>query len=245
MEAVLGKTSYHCRAMSIPTSIMSEHTPQTTRTWSGVLFDLDGTLTDSAPGITQSLAGALEEIGHPVSDPDSLTVHVGPPLHETMRALGLDDRETDAAITAYRSRADFTDLHGNAVFPGMLGLLHSLRDAGIPVALATSKPTARARRILEHFGLLQYFDVVGGSPDFGSSSTKADVIRSVREQLEAKGFDTSHLVMVGDRGHDVLGAEINEIPSVIVEWGYGSPVEAAGAMAVVHSVDQLRTLLLG
>ena len=64
---------------------MSEHTPQTTRTWSGVLFDLDGTLTDSAPGITQSLAGALEEIGHPVADPDSLTVHVGPPLHETLR----------------------------------------------------------------------------------------------------------------------------------------------------------------
>ena len=230
--------------MSTPTSIMSEHTPEITRTWSAVLFDLDGTLTDSAPGITQSLAGALEEIGHPVADPDSLTVHVGPPLHETMRALGLDESEAVAATAAYRARADFTDLHGNAVFPGMLGLLRGLRDAGIPIALATSKPVGRATRILEHFGLLEYFDVVGGSPDTSHNSTKADVIRWVREQHEVHGHDTSNLVMVGDRGHDVLGAEANDIPSVIVEWGYGSPVEAIGAMAVVHSADQLRELLL-
>jgi phosphoglycolate phosphatase len=209
-----------------------------------VLFDLDGTLTDSAPGITQSLAGALEEIGRPVADPDSLTVHVGPPLHETLRALGLDEQQADAATAAYRARADFTDLHGNAVFPGMLGLLRALRDAGIPIALATSKPVGRATRILEHFGLLQYFDVVGGSPDFSNNSTKADVIGSVREQLAEKGIDTDNLVMVGDRGHDVLGAEANDIPSIIVEWGYGSPVEAIGAMAVVHSADQLRGLLL-
>jgi phosphoglycolate phosphatase len=209
-----------------------------------VLFDLDGTLTDSAPGITQSLAGALEEIGRPVADPDSLTVHVGPPLHETLRALGLDEQQADAATAAYRARADFTDLHGNAVFPGMLGLLRALRDAGIPIALATSKPVGRATRILEHFGLLQYFDVVGGSPDFSHNSTKADVIGSVREQLAEKGIDTDNLVMVGDRGHDVLGAEANDIPSIIVEWGYGSPVEAIGAMAVVHSADRLRELLL-
>ncbi len=230
--------------MTIPTSIMSEQPSQPDRAWSAVLFDLDGTLTDSAPGITESLAGALAEIGRPAPDPDSLTVHVGPPLHETLHALGLNEQEADAATAAYRARADFTDLHGNAVFPGMLGILHSLRDSGIPIALATSKPVARARRILDHFGLLQYFSVVGGSPDFSDNSTKADVIRSVREQLAAEGVDTSRLVMVGDRGHDVLGAEANGIPSIVVEWGYGSPVEAVGAMAVVHSVDQLRGLLL-
>ncbi|NNC12650.1 HAD hydrolase-like protein [Planctomonas sp. JC2975] len=224
---------------------MSEQSPQTTRTWSAVLFDLDGTLTDSAPGITESLAAALEEVGHPVSDPDSLTVHVGPPLHETLASFGLTDGEVEAAVAAYRSRADFTDLHGNAVFPGMLGLLHSLREAGIPIALATSKPTKRATRILEHFGLLPYFDVVGGSPESGHNTTKADVIRWVSEQLAERGVDTSHLVMIGDRGHDVLGAEANDVPSIVVEWGYGSPVEAVGAMAVVHSVDQLRNLLIG
>lgn len=230
--------------MSIPSTIMSGTTPELTRAWSAVLFDLDGTLTDSAPGITQSLAGALEEIGHPVADPDSLTVHVGPPMHETLRALGLDEHQAVAAITAYRARAEFTDLHGNAVFPGMLGLLHALRDAGIPVALATSKPISRATRILEHFGLLKYFDVVGGSPDYSRNSTKAEVIRSVREELEEKGISTDNLVMVGDRGQDVVGAAANDIPSIIVEWGYGSPVEALGAMAVVHSADQLRALLL-
>lgn len=224
---------------------MSEHTEQATQAWSAVLFDLDGTLTDSAPGITQSLAGALEEIGHPVADPDSLTVHVGPPLHETLNALGLSEAEADAATVAYRARADVTDVQGNAVFPGMVGLLTALRDAGIPIALATSKPIARATRILDHFGLLPFFDVVGGSPDTANSSTKADVIAWVRSQLEAKGFDVDHLVMVGDRGHDVLGAAANDIPSIVVEWGYGSPVEAVGAMAVVHSTDQLRDLLLG
>ncbi|QDZ16885.1 HAD family hydrolase [Humibacter ginsenosidimutans] len=224
---------------------MSEQPPTATATaWSAVLFDLDGTITDSAPGITQSLATALAEIGHPVDDPDSLTVHVGPPLHETLRSFGLTDDETEAAVVAYRAHADFTDLHGNAVFPGVLGLLHSLREAGVPVALATSKPTGRATRILEHFGLLPYFTVVGGSPDSGANATKADVIRWVREQLELKGIGTDRLVMVGDRGHDVLGAEENDVPSIIVEWGYGSPVEAVGAMAVVHSTDQLRGLLL-
>lgn len=230
--------------MSIPTSIMSEQSPQTTRAWSAVLFDLDGTLTDSAPGITASLAGALEEIGRPVDDPDSLTAHVGPPLTETFSALGLDDDEAVRATAAYRARADFTDLHDNAVFPGMLGVLRALQDAGIPIALATSKPVSRATRIIEHFGLLPYFDVIGAAGDDGTRNSKAEVIRWVREQLDAHGVDTSNLVMVGDRGHDVLGAEANGIPVVLVEWGYGSPVEAVGATAIVHSADQLRTLLL-
>jgi len=231
--------------MTFPTSIMSEQPTRTTTTWSGVLFDLDGTLTDSAPGITASLAGALADIGRPVPSPDDLTVHVGPPLHETLRSLGLDPDESAEALVAYRARADYTDVNGNAVFPGMVGLLRALNEAGVPVALATSKPVQRARRIIDHFGLLPYFTVIGGSDESQHIDTKADVIRSVVEQLDARGIDTSHLVMVGDRGHDVLGAEANDVPTVLVEWGYGSPVEAVGAMAVVHSADQLRTLLLG
>ena len=231
--------------MSTPTSFMSEQSPTTTTPWSAVLFDLDGTLTDSAPGITASLAGALEEIGRPVADPDSLTVHVGPPLTETFRALGLDDPdEIERATAAYRARADFTDLHDNAVFPGMLGLVRALHDAGMPIALATSKPLGRATRILDHFGLLPYFTVVGAAGDDGARNSKAEVIAWVRDELAARDIDTSNLVMVGDRGYDVLGAEENGIRVVLVEWGYGSPVEAAGATAVVHSADQLRALLL-
>jgi len=231
--------------MNFPTSIMSDQSPQTTTKWSAVLFDLDGTLTDSAPGITASLAAALTDIGHSAPSPDDLTVHVGPPLHETFRTLGLDADQSAEALVAYRARADYTDVHGNAVFPGMVGLLRALNDAGIPVALATSKPVQRATRIIEHFGLLPYFTVIGGSDEAQHIDTKADVIRWVREQLDARGLDTSRLVMVGDRGHDVLGAEANGVPAVLVEWGYGSPVEAVGAMAVVHSADQLRALLLG
>jgi len=223
---------------------MGEQSPLTTRAWSAVLFDLDGTLTDSAPGITASLAGALEEIGRPVDDPASLTMHVGPPLPETLRALGLEGDDAERALVAYRARSEFTDLHDNAVFPGVFGLLRSLHEAGIPIALATSKPIGRARRILEHFGLTQYFDVIGGADDLGGRTAKAEVIAWTREQLDARGVDTTNLVMVGDRGYDVLGAEANGIPAIIVEWGYGSPVEAVGASAVVHSADQLRALLL-
>jgi phosphoglycolate phosphatase len=209
--------------MNNSTTIMSEQSTRTPTLFTAVLFDLDGTLTDSAPGITESLAGALEEIGRPISDPADLLSYVGPPLRDTFVALGLDEAQAAAATLAYRSRADLTDLQNNAVFPGMIGLLRALREAGVAVALATSKPVARAERILEHFGLLPYFDVVGGSDDPRGIVTKTDVIASVRRALDEQGRDTRHVVMVGDRSHDIAGAQANGIPAVIVEWGYGSP----------------------
>ena len=216
------------------------------RSWSCVLFDLDGTLTDSAPGITHSLRRMFEAIGRPVENDDELMAYVGPPLAKTLRAReDFTEAEAERALEVYRGFAEESDLIDNAVFPGVVGLLHSLQAAGIPIATATSKPTTRARRILEHFGLAEYFTFIGGASDDESRADKADVIAYTLAELRGLGVDTSRAVMVGDRFYDVEGANANEVPTIIVEWGYGSPAEAKGAMAVVHSIDRLRSLLLG
>ncbi|HEY5223356.1 MAG TPA: HAD hydrolase-like protein [Microbacteriaceae bacterium] len=223
-------------------------TPNTTltRTWTCVLFDLDGTLTDSAPGITSSLAETFTTLGRPVPDEAGLLAYVGPPLRESFRTFaGMSELEALNALTVYRDAAVDRDLHDNAVFPGVVGLLRSLRDAGIPIAVATSKPESRATRILEHFGIADCFEVIAGASEDESRSSKTDVVAYALERLRALDVDLSQTVLVGDRSHDVEGAAANGIPTILVEWGYGSPAEAGGAMAIVHSADQLRKLLLG
>jgi phosphoglycolate phosphatase len=211
-----------------------------------VLFDLDGTLTDSAPGITRSLQRMFEVIGRPLHSEAELMAYVGPPLVATLRAReDFTEAEADHALEVYRGFAEESDLTDNAVFPGVIGLLQSLKADGVPVAVATSKPTDRARRILDHFGLTPYFTFIGGASLDETRAEKAEVVAYTLAQLEALGVDTSRAVMVGDRFYDVEGANANDVPAILVEWGYGSPAEAKGALAVVHSVDQLRALLLG
>jgi len=225
---------------------MTDPTPTLTRTWTSVLFDLDGTLTDSAPGITSSLVSTFTQLGLPVPDEDALLAYVGPPLKDSLqRFAGMTEAEANAAVEIYRTFANDNDLQDNAVIPGILGLLRDLNAAGIPIAVATSKPESRARRILEHFGLAEHFTVIAGAGDDGSRASKADVIAHALAQLGADGLDLEHVVMVGDRSHDVIGAEVNGIPAIMVEWGYGSPTEATGAIAVVYAIDQLHNLLLG
>ena len=129
--------------------------------------------------------------------------------------------------------------------PASAGLLERLHAAGIPLALATSKPEIQATRILEHFGLAKYFDVITGATEDESRSAKADVVEEALRRLGERGVDLGHTVMVGDRQYDVEGAGAHGLPTILVEWGYGSPAEAAGAIAVVHSADQLSSLLLG
>jgi len=225
---------------------MTFDTSEVARSWSCVLFDLDGTLTDSAPGITNSLRRTFETIGRPVHSDEELLAYVGPPLITTLRAReDFTEAEADRALEVYRGFAEESDLIDNAVFPGIAGLLKSLNEDGIPIATATSKPTNRARRVLEHFGLAGYFTFIGGAGEDESRAEKAEVVAYTLAELEKLGVDTSRAVMVGDRFYDVEGASANNVPTIMVEWGYGSPAEAKGAMAVVHSVDQLRSLLLG
>lgn len=211
-----------------------------------MLFDLDGTLTDSAPGITASLARAFEAIGRPVRSDEELLAFVGPPLLTALQAReDFSDDEARDVLDIYHGLAEESDLTGNAVFPGVAGVLAELQAAGIPLAVATSKPETRAVRILTHFGLAQYFTVIGAAADDDSRSEKAEVVAYTLAALSDLGVDVTNTVLVGDRSYDVEGATANGIPTIIVEWGYGSPAEAEGAIAVVHSIDQLRSLLLG
>jgi phosphoglycolate phosphatase len=127
----------------------------------------------------------------------------------------------------------------------MAGLIARLHGLGVPLAISSSKPESQVVPILEHFGLARYFTVICGASEDETRSAKADVVAEALRRLAESGVDTSHTVLVGDRIHDVEGAAAHGIPAILVEWGYGSPAEAAEAMAVVHSTDQLASLLIG
>lgn len=214
-------------------------------TWSCVLFDLDGTITDSAPGITGTLVDTFVELGRPVPAPAELLAYVGPPLLEAFRALGgMSVDEAQAALAVYRRRYNAGGLFDSSVYPGLPGVLARIAQAGIPLSLATSKPESAATRILEHYGLAQYFTVICGASEDEVRSAKADVIEEALRRLRALGVDLSAPVMVGDREHDVQGAAAHRMPTIMVEWGYGSPLEAVGTIARVTGADELADLLL-
>jgi len=215
-----------------------------TRTWTSVLFDLDGTLIDSAGDITASLAHMFSELDKPVPSEDVLRAYVGPPLLDSLQSLaGFSLTDALSAVTIYRNNYRDRVLR-SPVFPGVAGLLERLYTTGLPVALATSKPENMARLVLEHTNLAPYFTVITGASEDQNLSTKADIIAETLRRLTALGINTDNPVMVGDRDYDVVGATANGIPTILVEWGYGSPAEAAEAIATVHSADQLRTMLL-
>ncbi|WP_370332308.1 HAD hydrolase-like protein [Mycolicibacterium hippocampi] len=208
-----------------------------------VIFDLDGTLTDSAEGIVASFRHALQTVGAAVPDGDLVSRIVGPPMHHTLREMGLGEH-ADAAIAAYR--ADYTSRGWsmNRPFSGIPALLADLQSAGVRLAVATSKAEPTARRILAHFGLDTCFEVIAGASVDGSRASKADVVAHALAQLAPL---PQQVVMVGDRSHDVEGAAAHGIGTIVVGWGYGRADFAADdsprAQAHVADVDDLREVL--
>ena len=212
--------------------------------YSTVLFDLDGTLTDSAPGIINSVMHAAGKLGLD-ADPAELRSFVGPPLSESfMRHFGLSAEEADQAIVYYREYFSVTGLFENQVYDGVLPLLRELKAAGRTVILATSKPEVFAKRILEHFCLAEYFDFICGATLDSSRSEKADVIRYALASCSIT--ELSDVIMVGDRLHDVIGARECGIDCIGVLYGYGSHEElaTAGAAHIVSTADELLELLM-
>lgn len=214
-----------------------------------VLFDLDGTLTDAAPGIVNCLKYALDDAG--IEHPDDATIRtfLGPPLDITFREhFGMTPEQSAAGIAKYRERYHDVGELENSVYDGIPELLQSLTDAGFTLAVSTSKPTVSATRILEHFELAPYFAFIGGAALDTSRDSKALVIAHTREELEKQGLDvsTARTTMVGDREHDVKGAAQFGIPTIGVLWGYGSEGElaAAGAQAIVATPSELQSRLL-
>jgi phosphoglycolate phosphatase-like HAD superfamily hydrolase len=208
-----------------------------------VLFDLDGTLTDSAQGIVASFRHALGEVGAAVPEGDLAARIVGPPMRHTLRAMGLGE-QADVAFAAYR--ADYTSRGWsmNRTFDGIPALLADLQAAGVRLAVATSKAEPTARKILAHFGLDGYFEVIAGASVDGTRASKADVVAHALAQLQPL---PERVVMVGDRWHDVEGAARHGIDTVVVGWGYGradfAEPTAVPALAHVDTIGDLREVL--
>ena len=206
-----------------------------------ILFDLDGTLTDSGEGIINCAILALEHFGCPIPDREEMRTFVGPPLHESFIRHGVPADKTDEAIRVYRSRYIPIGAYENTPYPGVEDLLKTLKEQGHTLYVATSKPEAMSIKILEHFGLAHYFDRICGASMDTSRSTKEDVIAYL---LELSGRD-ENILMVGDTKFDVIGAAVHSIPTIGVSWGYGkvADMEAAGAKAIAHSMEELLQLL--
>lgn len=208
-----------------------------------VIFDLDGTLTDSAQGVVASFEHALATVGAAVPSGDLAAMVVGPPMHDTLVGMGLGDR-AEEAMRAYR--ADYTSRGWamNSLYDGITDLLTDLRAAGVRLAVATSKLEQTARLILEHFGIARHFEVIAGASPDGSRAAKADVLAHALAQL---GPLPDRVVMVGDRAHDVIGAAEHGIDTVVVEWGYGADdftgVGASQPSASVATMRELREAL--
>ncbi|HEL1838393.1 HAD family hydrolase [Streptococcus suis] len=209
-----------------------------------ILFDLDGTLTDSGQGILNSVAYALEKMGIEEPDTANLNRFIGPPLYESFsRFYQLSPEDTQSAVDAFRVYFKEKGMFENQLYPGIIPLLEELRTAGKTLVIATSKPEIFAKQILEHFGIAHYFDVIAGASLDSSRISKADVIGYAINQLEAF---PKHAVMIGDREHDIEGARRHQLPAIGVLYGYGSKqeFEKAGATMIVETVQDLKKVLL-
>ena len=211
--------------------------------WDIILFDLDGTLTDSKDGIINSVLNALNHFGIQ-AERDHLLPFVGPPLHESFRDYyGFGPEQIRTGTEKFREYFSEKGWLENALYPGIEDFLKELKAAGKTLAVATSKPEQFAKRILEHFGLAQYFDHICGAPmNEQQGARKAKVIKNV---LSYYGY-AADAVMVGDRKHDVAGAHEAGLPVIGVLYGYGDRVELenAGAEYVVEDLEELKKLLL-
>lgn len=210
-----------------------------------ILFDLDGTLTDSFFGITQSVQHALRYFGIDVEDLNELRRFIGPPLDQSFQEYyGLSEEDTIIAIKRYRERYSDTGIFENELYEGIRDLLEELVENGKIVLMATSKPENYARRIADFFDITQYFTQICGSEMDGKRQDKAEVIAFA---LENQGVaEHSNVIMVGDRKHDIIGAQKNKIDSIGVLYGYGdiNELKKAGANYIVENVSELKKLLI-
>lgn len=210
-----------------------------------ILIDLDGTLTDPKQGITTSARYGLEKVGHPIPENNNIDWIIGPPLKASLAKLlnvDVNDDLAEQALLGYRERFAVTGLFENHLFEDVAETLHTLKNKGYRLFLATAKPEVYARRILEHFELLQYFDYPYGSELTGERTNKGELIHYI---LEQERLTATECLMVGDREHDIFGARKNGIETVAVEYGYGSKEELDHAQpkARIQQFSQLIQLL--
>lgn len=215
--------------------------------WSCILWDVDGTIVDASEGILRRLGIAMNHLGHPEVTRAELVHWIGPPMFESFqRQLGMTPAQAADAVSFYRRLAKedgYTT--GARLFPGVADILHDVHAAGIPQAIASSKPEPQLLALMEHFDLTPYFSaIVGATDDERTLGSKTAIVAESLRRLDAARVETGRAVLVGDRQHDIVGAEANGIPVVFVRWGFSWPHEAEGAQAVAADTRELRSLLL-
>ncbi len=210
-----------------------------------ILFDLDGTLTDSSLGITNAAAYALEKMGISVSDRKELLSFIGPPLIESFQTFyHFSPEKSLEAVVYYREYYTEKGLFENTVYPHVPKLLENIHSQGKQLILATSKPEVFAKKILKHFGLDRYFTIIAGASLDSSRIKKADVIAYALAQLPLVRHQTC--IIVGDREHDIIGAQENDIASMGILYGFGNreELEQAGATYISDDINQTLEILL-
>lgn len=200
------------------------------------LIDLDGTITEPYIGITNGVMYAYEKLGMEIPERSALRSFIGPPLLDEFMRRGLSEEKAEQAVRLYREYYGEKGLFENRLIDGAEEFLARLKNAGVRICLATSKPEQFSVRILERFGIAQYFDFIGAAAMDGSRSSKLSVIRYV---LDGTGAKPEDCVMVGDRMHDIIGAHQAGMKCIAVLVGYGSREEFAEYHAdhVAESLD--------
>jgi len=211
-----------------------------------ILFDLDGTITDSKEGILKSLRYAFDKMGIENHDEEFLMSFVGPPLMDSfIHKANLNENDAQKALGFYRERFQTIGIYENKLYPGISEILHLLSQRNdLKVYIATAKPLPFTIRILEYFKVIKYFDDISGSTLDGSVSGKTQVITNLLNKFEP-GFNRESTIMIGDRDHDITGAKENGIKSLGVLYGYGDMDEIRDADYIVESVPELKKFLLG
>ena len=212
---------------------------------STVLFDLDGTITDSGSGIINSVKYALKKAGRKIPPEDELRKFIGPPLQEQfMTCCGIEEKEAAEMVALYREYYQEEGIFDNRVYDGVMEMLKTLKEAGLKIVMATSKPEKFAKMIAEHFGFAKYFDLIGGACMDGARTKKQEVIQYVLEQCKEK--DREKIRMVGDRCYDIEGANREGIRAIGVLYGYGSKeeLEEAGADGLAETPEEVVRMIL-
>lgn len=210
-----------------------------------ILFDLDGTLTEPAEGITNSVKYALEKYGILEVTTEELLKFIGPPLQDSfMEYYHFSEEDAIKAVGYYREYFSDKGIFENRVYDGIPELLGRLKQKGKKLFVATSKPEKFTNRILEHFDLAKYFEFVAGATMDNTRTKKADIIAYALEHIPSKDYDK--VIMVGDRHHDIDGAITNQIDAIGVLYGYGTKEELtkAGAAYIVSGIEELENLIV-
>ena len=202
-----------------------------------ILFDLDGTLTDSGEGIINCVIYALEYYNLPIPSREELRLFVGPPLPEMFVKYGVKPENAVEAEEIFRQRFVPIGMYENRLYPGIKELLETLRKEGHVLCIATSKPENMAREVLKYFDIAKYFHYICGATLDHSRDTKEQVIAYLLSQCDSE----YPWVMVGDTAFDVVGANAHKIPAIGVAWGYGvvEEMQQAGAASIVYDTDEL------